>query len=76
MLLTTKLITAMPLDGLIPFHPFKTKNLRQQEIPKQSPTWRKANIQVLSIKNKKADLDSNGDVIIKHDRLQIYLPEV
>lgn len=72
MLLTTKLMTGMPLDQVIPFDPYKTKHLRQQEIPKQSPAWSKANVQVLSIRNKQADLDSNGDVIIKHDRLQIY----
>jgi hypothetical protein len=71
-LLTTKLMTAMALEGVIPFNPLKAMHIRQQEIPKQSPTWSKANVQVLSIKNKKADCDSNGDVIIKHDRLQIY----
>jgi hypothetical protein len=66
--LTTKLITAMPLDDIIPCYPDKNMHLPEPQIPSQSPAWSKANVQVLSIKNKKDDYDSNGHIIIKHDR--------
>jgi hypothetical protein len=70
--LTTKLMTAMPLDEVLPSYPDKYAHLPEPKIPSQSPTWSKANVQVLSVKNNMNDYDSNGDIIIKQDRLHIY----
>jgi hypothetical protein len=69
-LLTTKLMTGMNLNQEIPFYP--KSHMRYIKIPTQSPTWSKANLQVLTVRKNQNGNEIKDDIIIKNDTLWIY----
>jgi hypothetical protein len=68
--LTTKLMTGMSLYEHIPFYP--KPSIKAFQLPIQSPTWSKANVQVLTVANKKKTGYDENDRIIENKTLKIY----
>jgi hypothetical protein len=64
-------MTGMHLNQEIPFH--LVAHIKPIRIPNQSPTWSKANVQVLTVANKqKTGYENKDDIIIKDKTLRIY----